>query len=239
MSNIFEAKSVLKKYGNTIALSDFSLSLEKGEIVALLGPNGAGKTTFVKSLLGLLRISSGELSLFETDINRPEVKKKLSYLPEKFTFYSYYTVESTLRFYASMYEVEKTLQADKIDNALRELGILELKGRKISDLSKGQLQRVGLACSIVGDQEFIIWDEPFSGLDPIGIKDVKDLCIKLKEQGRTILVNSHILSEMERLADKVVIMNKGRIRTVGTVEEVSNGLSLEERFYRIVKGESE
>jgi ABC-type multidrug transport system ATPase subunit len=234
--NIFVANSVLKKYGRNTALSDFSLSLEKGEIVALLGPNGAGKTTFVKSLLGLLKVNSGELTLFGYDINKATAKKRLAYLPEKFTFYSYYTVEGTLRFYANMYEVSSENINERIDYALRELGIFELKGRKISDLSKGQLQRVGLACSIVGEQEFVIWDEPFSGLDPIGMKEVKDLCLDLKKQGRTILINSHILSEMEKVADRVVIMNEGQIRAVGSVEEVSNGVSLEERFYKIVKG---
>lgn len=234
--NIFVANSILKKYGSNVALSDFSLTLEKGEIVALLGPNGAGKTTFVKSLLGLLKVNSGDLTLFGLDIKKADAKKRLAYLPEKFTFYSYYTVEGTLRFYANMYDVSKERISENIDHSLRKLGIFELKGRKISDLSKGQLQRVGLACSIVGDQEFIIWDEPFSGLDPIGMKEVKDLCLELKNEGRTVLINSHILSEMEKVADRVVIMNEGQIRSIGTVEEVSNGISLEERFYKIVKG---
>ena len=233
---IFEAQSVVKKYGSNIALSDFSLSLNKGEVIALLGPNGAGKTTFVKSLLGLLRITSGNLSLFGEDINSADAKKRLAYLPEKYTFFSYYTVEGTLRFYAKMYDVDQNKMNENIDNSLRRLSIFELKGKKISDLSKGQLQRVGLACSLVGDQEFIIWDEPFSGLDPIGVKEVRDLSIELKQEGKTVLINSHILAEMEKVADKVAIMHEGQIKAFGSVSEVAGDISLEDRFFRIIKG---
>jgi len=233
---IFEAQSVLKKYGNNIALSDFSLKLSKGEVIALLGPNGAGKTTFVKSLLGLLRINSGSLSLFGKDIYSADAKKRLAYLPEKYTFFSYYTVEGTLRFYAKMYSVDESKITENIDSSLRRLSIFDLKGKKVSDLSKGQLQRVGLACSLVGDQEFIIWDEPFSGLDPIGVKEVRDLSLELKNEGKTVLINSHILAEMEKMADKVVIMNEGQIKAFGTVPEVAGDMSLEDRFFRIIKG---
>ncbi|EQC52769.1 ABC transporter ATP-binding protein [Bacteriovorax sp. DB6_IX] len=233
---VFEASSVLKKYGTKTALTDFSLTLNKGEVVALLGPNGAGKTTFVKSLLGLLKINSGSLSLFGMDIQSKQAKRRLAYLPEKFTFYSYYTVEGTLRFYANMYDVPKEQISENIDNSLRRLGIFELKGNKVSELSKGQLQRVGLACSIVGGQEFIIWDEPFSGLDPIGVKEVRDLSIDLKNEGRTVLINSHILAEMEKMADKIVILNHGQVKAVGSVSEVAQGGTLEDRFFSLIKG---
>lgn len=236
---ILEAKNIYKKYGSHLALDGFSLTLEKGEIISLLGPNGAGKTTFVKSVLGLLSISSGEIEVFGSKVTDDSVKSRLSYLPEKFTFYSYFTIEGTLSFYAKMYGVDKSEIEAKINIALERIGILDIKGKKISDLSKGQLQRVGIACAIVADHEFIILDEPFSGLDPIGMKEVKDLCHELKAEGKTVLINSHILSEMEKIADKVIIMNKGQIKANGTVSEVSNGMSLEERFYQIVKGGSD
>ncbi len=236
MSSILVAKNVSKSYGGKKALKEFSIEIHQGEIVALLGPNGAGKTTFVKSVLGLLNIDSGELELFNCSTKNSKSRQSLAYLPEKFKFYDYFSVEDTLDFYAHMYNVEKENRDETIEKALEKLGISELRKNKLSTLSKGQMQRVGLACSIVGDQDFIILDEPFSGLDPIGIKDVKDLCLDLKKAGKTILINSHILSEMEKVADKAIIINKGEIKTSGTIKEISGDMSLEEKFYQIIKG---
>lgn len=236
MSSVLVAKNVSKSYGTKKALEGFSIEINKGEIVALLGPNGAGKTTFVKSVLGLLNIDSGELELFSCSTKNSRGRKALAYLPEKFKFYDYFTVEDTLDFYAHMYEVEKNDRDSVISNSLEKLGISDLKKNKLSTLSKGQMQRVGLACSIVGDQDFIILDEPFSGLDPIGIKDVKDLCLELKESGKTILINSHILSEMEKIADKAIIIKNGVIQESGSISQIAGDIGLEEKFYQIIKG---
>lgn len=234
---IIEAESICKSYGSNLALKDFSFEINQGEIIALLGPNGAGKTTFVKSLLGLLRIDSGEMKIFDSTIDDIEVKKRLAYLPEKFNFYKYFTVERTLRFYAKMYQIEKDSIDARVAEALKGIAIENLAGKKLSELSKGQLQRVGIACTIVGDHDLIILDEPFSGLDPIGIKEVKDLCTSLKMKGKTILINSHILSEMEKIADRVFIIHNGRLKLSGTVSELSKEMSLEDKFFEIIKGD--
>lgn len=232
---ILKASNITKSYGDFKALKDFSLEIESGDIVALLGPNGAGKTTFVKSILGLLQIDSGEIELFGKSSKDVSARDKLVYLPEKFSFYSYFTVIDTLKFYASMYNKEN----DQVDynHYLNLLSIEELRDKKLNSLSKGQMQRLGIACTLIGDQDFIILDEPFSGLDPIGIKEVKDICISLKEKNKTLLINSHILAEMERVANRVIILNKGVVERTGTMQEILEEDTLENVFYKIIKGE--
>lgn len=230
---VLKVSNLTKKYGNNLALNDFSLTLNSGNIVALLGPNGAGKTTFVKSILGLLNVDNGEIEYFG-NIDKTIGRDKISYLPEKFTFYSYFNVESTLRFYANMYKVQKSTIDQRISDSLAMLSIVELRGKKLESLSKGQMQRVGLACSIIGDHELIVLDEPFSGLDPIGIKEVKDLCQKLKAMGKTLIINSHILAEMEKMADIVIIINKGNVLAQGSVKEVRGEDTLENCFFNLI-----
>lgn len=232
---ILSVNSISKKYGADLALADFSVSINKGEIVALLGPNGAGKTTLVKSILGHLKYDTGSINYFQGE-NALEARKRISYLPEKFTFYPYYTILKTLDFYAQMYGVLKELRSEKISKVLELLNILDIKNKKLSDLSKGQLQRVGLSCAILGDHELIILDEPFSGLDPIGMKEIKDIFKTLKQEGKTLLINSHILAEMEKVADVVIILNKGTTLAMGPIAEVRKNQSLEDIFFNLVKG---
>lgn len=232
---ILSVNSISKKYGPDTALDSFSVSINKGEIVALLGPNGAGKTTLVKSILGHLKYDQGSINYFSGE-SALLARKKISYLPEKFTFYPYYTILKTLDFYAQMYGISKDLRSDKISKTLSLLNIEDIKNKKLSDLSKGQLQRVGLSCAILGDHELIILDEPFSGLDPIGMKEVKDIFKSLKEQGKTLLINSHILAEMEKVCDVVIILNKGKTLASGPIAEVRKTSSLEDVFFNLVKG---
>lgn len=234
---ILQVNSVSKKYGQDLALDNFTIQINKGEIVALLGPNGAGKTTLVKSILGHLNIDSGEIVYF-SGITSLQAREKISYMPEKFTFYPYFTIFKTLEFYAKMYNVPNSETEQRIKNSLELLNISEIKNKKLSDLSKGQLQRVGLACAVLGDHELIILDEPFSGLDPIGMKEVKDIFKSLKSQGKTLLINSHILAEMEKVADTVIILNKGKTLAMGPIDEVRKGKGLEDVFFNLVKGAS-
>lgn len=151
---ILQVNSVSKKYGQDLALDNFTIQINKGEIVALLGPNGAGKTTLVKSILGHLNIDSGEIVYF-SGITSLQAREKISYMPEKFTFYPYFTIFKTLEFYAKMYNVPNSETEQRIKNSLELLNISEIKNKKLSDLSKGQLQRVGLACAVLGDHELI------------------------------------------------------------------------------------
>jgi ABC-2 type transport system ATP-binding protein len=235
--NIIKAKDVSKKYGGNIALENFSFEISEGEIIALLGPNGAGKTTFVKALLGLVNLDEGEVKLFDAPIGDVDAKKNISYLPEKFNFYSYFTLQDTLNFYAKMYEVSDDTIDDAIANAAKKINIEDLLEKKISDCSKGQLQRLGIACAILGEHKLIILDEPFSGLDPIGMKEVRDICLDLKKMGKTVLINSHILAEMEKVADRVFIINKGKLELSGSISDLAQGEGLEQKFFNIVKGQ--
>lgn len=233
--SVIDVRGVSKRYRDQLALSDFSLSVENGDVVALLGPNGAGKTTFVKCMLDLISADSGEITIFGKSSKDPMSRASLVYLPEKFNFYSYFTVTETLKFFAEFHGVAKSQMNERISMALKKLSIDQFGKKKLRELSKGQMQRVGLCIALVANKELIILDEPFSGLDPIGIKDVKDICLELAEEGKTILINSHILSEVEKFATKVIILNNGQVKAQGPLNDVRGDISLEERFYELVK----
>lgn len=235
---MIDAQNVSKSYGAFPALDSLSLKVEKGQAFALLGPNGAGKTTFVKSLLGLVHIDQGKIEVMGRSHKEDMVRQKVAYLPEKFQFYSFDTAQNVLFFYAQARGVSKTEQKQQVQNALETVGIADLAKKKISKLSKGQLQRVGLASVLVGEIDLLILDEPFSGLDPIGIKEFRDLFITLKEQGKTLFINSHTLSEMEKVCDSFAIINKGKCLAQGRAQELLAGQSLENFFYQLIKAEA-
>lgn len=232
---IIQATNVSKNYGSLTALRSLSLSVEEGSAFAILGPNGAGKTTFVRALLGLTHCG-GEIKLQGLDVGNKNARTGLAYLPEKFNFFSYYTVEGVLSFYGKMQGLDGSALSEATDKALAALNITELRKKKMNQLSKGQVQRTGLANLLMGDNKILILDEPFSGLDPIGIKELKDLINVLKSQGKTIFINSHILSEMEQICDQVAILDKGDCLVQGTLAEVKGSKSLEDAFYDLVKG---
>jgi ABC-type multidrug transport system ATPase subunit len=231
---VIEAVGVCKSYRGERALSDFSLSLEPGVIFSLLGPNGAGKSTFVKILLGLVRPDHGQVTMNGHSISDWRSRQGVAYLPEKFNFYSYYTVDAAARFFGQMQGLKGDILESGIERALKRIHIDELRKRRLSTLSKGQLQRLGIAGLMMADNQLLILDEPFSGLDPIGIKDLKDLLHELKSEGKTIFLNSHILSEMERLSDHIAILNKGQCLAQGRLKEVVGNDSLEDFFYKKV-----
>lgn len=231
---VIEASVITKNYGLKTVLTDLSLMVERGEVFALLGPNGAGKTTFVKIMLGLVRPDVGTLAIAGCDHRSSLSRRKLAYLPERFSFFPYYTVEGVLSFYAAMHELPTDEQA--LAAALERLEIAELRNQRIKTLSKGQLQRVGAAAMLLSQAEILIFDEPFSGLDPLGIRDLKQLFLELKSAGRTIFINSHLLSEVEQVADKVAIINGGRLLAQGALKDLTANESLEDFFYHTVKG---
>jgi ABC-2 type transport system ATP-binding protein len=233
---IINAENVSKNYGDLAALKGLTLKVEEGSAFALLGPNGAGKTTFVRSLLGLTRCS-GKIELQGLDVFNKKSRLGLAYLPEKFNFFSYYTVEGVLAFYGKMQGLDGSQLEEAIATALDALNITELRKKKMDKLSKGQVQRTGLANLLMGDNRILILDEPFSGLDPIGIKDLKVLINKLKGEGRTIFINSHILSEMEQICDHVAILNKGECLVQGSLAEVKGAKTLEDAFYDLITGD--
>lgn len=227
---LVEASNLSHRYGSYQSLSNVSLNIEEGQCFALLGPNGAGKTTFVKIMLGLQFPTQGELKLFGMQAGDPVSRQSVGYLPEKFSFYPYYKVRDTLAFYAAVAGIDKSSADASIIGALEKLKISALIDKKLSALSKGQLQRVGLAALLLGEKKLIVLDEPFSGLDPIGIKDLKELLREFTRQGRTLLINSHILSEVEHLCDHFGILNNGELLVAGEKNSLLGGQSLENFF---------
>ena len=230
MSYAIEVEGLSKSYGLTQALRSVSLKLEAGKSMALLGPNGAGKTTFIKSLLGLVNTDHGTLKIFDNLAPSPESRRHLAYLPEKFSFYPYYSVQGVVEFFADLYGRDRNL----VGPALERVGMSALTKRKLKTLSKGQMQRVGGANMLVSGARLFLLDEPFSGLDPIGMKDLKDLFVELKNEGVTLFFNSHILSEMEKVTQEVAILNHGELLVHGELKSLLQGKSLENYFYQLV-----
>lgn len=233
--DFIESKDLVKNYGVTRALNSFSLKVESGQVTALLGPNGAGKTTFVKALLGLVHYQSGELKVMGRSNRDVSVRQKIAYLPERFTFYGFETVENTLKFFGRCRGLNREEILEQYPKALKKVGIEELALRKIKSLSKGQTQRVGVASLLMGRVEAMILDEPFSGIDPIASKELKDLLLELRRDGMTLFINSHILSEMERISDHIAVVDKGVCLASGPLKDLIKGQSLEDYFYSMIR----
>ncbi len=230
------AENISKKYGSHIALKNVSLNVSRGEVFALLGPNGAGKTTFVKALLGLVNLSEGKLLLADREVSDPKSREGVGYLPEKFSFHHYYTVYGCVEFFGKMNGFSGSDLRERTLSALDKVGISDLATKKLGEISKGQLQRTGIATLLVADNQLIILDEPFSGLDPLAVKELKDLIATLaKESDKTVFINSHILSEMEKICDSMAILNKGELIISGKISELIQSESLEDYFYKLIK----
>jgi ABC-type multidrug transport system ATPase subunit len=233
--SVLVANNIMKSYGDSLALNGVSLSISDNMVFGLLGANGAGKTTFIKIVLDLVKADEGTVSLCGHDSTDSQARLSIAYMPEKFSFFTYYTVRGVLDFYGKMRNLSKAERLSQIDFALKKFSINGIADKKINTLSKGQLQRTGLASTLIGDQQVYILDEPFSGLDPIGIKDVKDLILDLKASGKTVFINSHILSEMEKICDTVGIIDRGELLYNGSVTDITKKETLESFFYKKVK----
>lgn len=188
-----------------------SFSVGRGEVYALLGHNGAGKTTTIGCLLDLVRPDRGEITLLGRDHRDRRARARVGYLPERPYFFDYLTGRELLEFYSDLLDVPRHQRRDRIDGALRRVGMLPDAGRRLGKFSKGMLQRVGLAQALLGDPELLILDEPMSGLDPMGRREVRTLLQDLKAQGCTIVLSSHIVPDVEQLADAVGILREGRL----------------------------
>lgn len=211
------------------ALNDFSLSVSKGEIFGLLGPNGAGKTTLIKILLGVVYPTIGSANLLSEPITNYKIKSRIGFLPENHKFPNYLTAEQTLKYFAKLSGVNHSNLNERIDELLALVKMSEWKKTKIKKYSKGMMQRLGLAQAMINEPELIFLDEPTDGVDPIGRKEIRDILIDLKERGTTIFLNSHLLSEVEMVSDRVAILNKGKLLKEGSVKE----LTTSEEIYEI------
>lgn len=203
------------------ALKDLTLSIEKGKIFGLLGPNGAGKTTLVKILLGITHPTIGTVKLFEREITDHKIRSKVGYLPENHKFPEYLTAYESLIYLGKLSGVKNIELQKRIDLNLKLVDLEKWKKTKIKKFSKGMLQRLGIAQALINEPELIFLDEPTDGVDPIGRKDIRDILINLRHEGKTILVNSHLLSEVELVCDNVAILNNGILIKEGSIEELT------------------
>jgi ABC-2 type transport system ATP-binding protein len=220
----FETSKLTKRFSRKkiTALNEVSLSVDSGIIFGLLGPNGAGKTTLIKILLGILYPSSGTATVMERPINDVSVKEKIGYLPENHNYPDFLTGGDMLDFYAQLAGVDKKRRAATKARLLELVEMTEWQHTRIKKYSKGMRQRLGLAQAMINDPQLLFLDEPTDGVDPIGRKHIRDILSHLKEQGKTIFLNSHLLSEVELICDQVAILDKGRLVHCGTVADLTS-----------------
>ncbi|MBQ4336365.1 MAG: ABC transporter ATP-binding protein [Lentisphaeria bacterium] len=202
------------------AVNDIDFEIHEGEVVGLLGPNGSGKSTTVKMILGLLYPTGGQLSVLGRSPRAVETKREIGYLPEESYLYKYLTAEETLDFFGALFNLSKEERRRRIDQLLDMVGMAHARRRRVGEFSKGMARRIGLAQAMINDPEFLILDEPTSGLDPLGCREVKDLIMNLKCRGKTVVVTSHLLSDIEDICDRVIILYGGKIRAAGTLNEL-------------------
>ena len=211
-----------KHYGRIEALRGVSLTVEHGEIFGLLGQNGAGKTTLVKILLGITKLTDGAAQLLDEPAGTVRVRRRVGYLPEDHRFPDYHTGASLLDFYGALLEMPRGERRRRIPEVLELVGI---KGRmyyKIRTYSKGMKQRLGIAQAMLHDPEVIFLDEPTDGVDPVGRREIRALMQQLKEKGKTIFLNSHLLGEVELICDRVAILQQGEVVRAGSVAELTH-----------------
>jgi len=202
------------------ALDRVDIQVNRGEIFGLLGPNGSGKSTLVKILLGLLFPTSGRAAVFGRDPKTLAVKDRLGYMPEESYLYKYLNAEETLEFYGRLFNLPRGERRHRIELLLDMVGLQEQKKRHIVEYSKGMARRIGLAQALINDPDLVFLDEPTTGLDPIGTKEIKDLILELKKRGKTVFLCSHLLADVEDVCDRVAILYGGKVRRVGTVGDL-------------------
>lgn len=202
------------------AVDNISIEIQRGEVFGLLGPNGSGKSTTLKMLLGLLFPTSGKVSILGKPVSSVSVKEKIGFLPEESYLYGYLTASETLHFYGKLFDLSARERTKRTRELLEMVGLGKVTNRPVREFSKGMARRLGLAQALINDPEIIFLDEPTSGLDPIGTRQIKDLILDLKKQGKTILLCSHLLADVEDVCDRIAILYGGKIKVAGKVDEL-------------------
>lgn len=202
------------------AVNDIDFEVREGEVVGLLGPNGSGKSTTVKMMLGLLYPSAGRLTVFGKSPRSVSIKRRIGYLPEETYLYKYLTAYETLDFFASLFQLSAKERKTRCEQLLDMVGLAHARNRPVGEFSKGMARRIGLAQAMINDPALLILDEPTSGLDPIGCREVKDLIKLMKKRGKTVVVTSHLLSDVEEVCDRIILLYGGRIRAQGPLNEL-------------------
>lgn len=226
MESAIKIEGLTKEYLNKTtgqmvrAVDDLHLEVYRGEIFGFLGPNGAGKTTTIKMLLGLIFPTKGDAWIFGKPIGDVSIKRQIAYLPESPYFYEYLTGRQVLDFYARLFGVPAGERKKKVDTLLDMVGLSRDGDKTLRNYSKGMLQRIGIAQALINDPELLFLDEPTSGLDPMARIEIRDLIIRLKQQGKTVFLSSHQLLEVELICDRVSILNRGKLLKAGKLDEL-------------------
>ncbi len=223
---MIEVKNVTKKYGSFVAVDDISFTINDGEVVGFLGPNGAGKSTTMNMITGYIEQSEGEILVngYDTIKKSKKAKGQIGYMPEGVPLYNDLTVKEFVTYMAELHKVDRKIKKQKVQEALKEVGLEEMQNKLIKNLSRGQKQRVSLAGTIVFEPKILILDEPTVGLDPKQITEIRSL-IKNLGKKHTVILSSHILSEVSQICDRVIIINKGKIVAIDTPENLEKKVS--------------
>jgi ABC-2 type transport system ATP-binding protein len=218
-----EASRLRKTFGEKVAVADLTLSVQRGEVFGFLGPNGAGKTTAVKMLLGLIRPTSGQGRLLGFPLGDPQGRLRVGFLPEHFRFHDWLTAGEFLSLHANLYRMPRHLLQERIPELLELVGLSQHANQKLRQFSKGMLQRIGLAQSLLNEPELVILDEPTSGLDPVGRRLVRDIIRDLRQRGTAVFLNSHLLSEVEITCDRVAFIKFGQVLQIASLQSLIAG----------------
>jgi ABC-2 type transport system ATP-binding protein len=215
-----------------LALDHLNLKVKRNSVFGLLGPNGAGKTTLIMTLIGLTLPTSGSAKVLGLDVVKEslKVRRKVGVLPEGAAFYDHLTAEQNLNYIAALNDIPKEARRSRIEEALRVVGLLDVKDRKVGGFSRGMKQRLGIAQALLKDPELLIFDEPTAGLDPEAARAFKDLALKFRDGGKTVVISTHLLFEVGPLCDHVAIINRGRIVVQGNVKELVEKMMAEEGY---------
>src|ERR1041385_2940695 len=202
------------------AVDNVDFDVKKGEVFGLLGPNGSGKSTTVKLLLGLLYPTKGRIEVFGHSPRHVQTKSRIGYLPEESYLYRYLDSRETLDFFGNLFQLDRKDRNNRAEQLLEMVGLSQTRTRAVGEFSKGMQRRIGLAQALINDPDLVILDEPTAGLDPIGCREVKDLIVALARRGKTVILSSHLLSDVEDVCDRVVIYYGGKIQAQGTLKEL-------------------
>lgn len=216
-----ETHALRKVYGaNKVAVDSLTLTVRRGEVFGFLGPNGAGKTTSIKMLMGLARPTSGSATILGRPVGDVQVRRQIGFLPEHFRFHDWLRADEFLHWHGELYGMDEAARRRRIPEVLAMVGLSEATRQRLSTFSKGMLQRVGIAQALMNNPAIVFLDEPTSALDPLGRRDVRDLIRQLRAAGVTVFLNSHLLSEVEMVCDRVAIIDRGRVVREGALDEL-------------------
>lgn len=223
---VIEAQNLTKVYRDfwgrqkVRALNALDLEVRKGEIFGLLGPNGSGKSTTIKLLLGLLFPTGGRAVVLGKNATDVAKNERIGYLPEESYLYKFLNAEETLDFYGRLFDIPAKIRKERVQELIQLVGLEKAKRRQLREYSKGMTRRIGLAQALINDPELILLDEPTSGLDPLGTRDMKDMILKLRDQGKTIVMCSHLLADVEDVCDRIAILFQGDLKEMGRVDSL-------------------